>query len=250
MTRKGLSENSSLKLAVLFPNMITMAAILFGISAFRHALSDKFELAVMFIIAAMVMDGLYGKLARSLGAETQIGRELDSLADFFNFGVVPAFVCHLCIFQGEADTRFSWIAVMSVVGCCAFRLARFNAEDKENKTTTLAFRGVPAPMLGLLILMPVLAVIIGLPFVQDYTFLVSIYLIFCAFLAASSIPTISLKSIALTKTKVYLALLSCVLGFATFVTFPWASLMAIGLAYLAYMPIFAKRFRAKDVAAD
>ena len=74
----------------LLPNMLTVAAICAGLSAIRFGVQGNYTLAVLLIILAGVLDGVDGRLARALGSSSKIGAELDSLADFLNFGVVPA----------------------------------------------------------------------------------------------------------------------------------------------------------------
>ena len=76
----------------LLPNMLTIAAICAGISAIRFAAEGNFALAVALITLASILDGMDGSTARYLGSNSKIGAELDSLADFVNFGVAPPLV--------------------------------------------------------------------------------------------------------------------------------------------------------------
>ena len=73
----------------LLPNVLTVVAICAGLTAIRFGLQGSYELAVQLILLAAVLDGLDGRLARALKSESGMGAELDSLADFLNFGVAP-----------------------------------------------------------------------------------------------------------------------------------------------------------------
>ena len=86
---------SDLALIQLIPNMLTIAAICAGMSAIRFGLQGNYELAAQLILAACVLDGLDGRIARLLNSDSKMGAELDSLADFLNFGVALfAGSCH------------------------------------------------------------------------------------------------------------------------------------------------------------
>ena len=75
------------------------------------------------------------------------------MADFFNFGIAPGLILHLALFSDSTRVDFTWVAIMVVAACCAYRLARFNANEGSDPAKT--FEGVPAPTLALLTLMPV-----------------------------------------------------------------------------------------------
>ena len=141
------------RLAHLIPNMVTLGAVCVGLTAVRFALDERIDLAVIALVVAMFMDGLDGRLARALNSTSLIGKELDSLADFFNFGIAPGLILHLALFNQSTRVDFTWVAIMLVAACCAFRLARFNAS--QDAQTAQTFEGVPAPVLALLTLLPV-----------------------------------------------------------------------------------------------
>ena len=115
---------SDIRLIYLLPNMITIAAICAGLTAIRFGYEGNFEMAVRLILAACVLDGLDGRVARLLKRSTAVGAELDSLADFVNFGVAPVLILHSCAFQDFRNA--GWIAVLFYAVCCVLRLARFN----------------------------------------------------------------------------------------------------------------------------
>ena len=117
---------SAPRLVHLVPNMLTILGLCAGMSSIRYALDGRFELAVILIGAAVVLDGLDGRSARMLNLTSKLGAELDSLADFLSFGVAPAILAYLWTLH---DVRgVGWAVAMLFATCCALRLARFNTE--------------------------------------------------------------------------------------------------------------------------
>ena len=116
----------------ILPNMITLVALCLGLTAIRFAVEGRFELAVLTIIAAAIFDGLDGRIARALQGTTRFGAELDSLADFVDFGVAPALT--LYFWSLSSIKSFGWFAALVFAVACALRLARFNvALDDPDK---------------------------------------------------------------------------------------------------------------------
>src|SRR5947209_732259 len=79
----------------LLPNLITLLALCAGLTAIRLAVEEKLEWAVAAIVFAALLDGIDGRIARMLKGASRFGAELDSLADFVNFGVAPALMVYL-----------------------------------------------------------------------------------------------------------------------------------------------------------
>lgn len=113
--------------------------------------------AAYLLVAAMVFDGLDGRLARLARKTSEFGGQLDSLADMVSFGVAPAFLV-ICIAQPatysgieslswaeRAYWRTEWVMVAIYVCCAALRLARFNVENEEDESSHMGFRGLPTP---------------------------------------------------------------------------------------------------------
>jgi len=96
--------------------MLTIAAICAGMTAIRVGADGNTVLATQLILAACVIDGLDGRLARMLDADTTMGAELDSLADFLNFGVAPPLVIYFWALQDMRNV--GWIAVL-IYGVCS-----------------------------------------------------------------------------------------------------------------------------------
>jgi CDP-diacylglycerol---serine O-phosphatidyltransferase len=137
------------------PNLFTLAALFSGFYAIVQAMNERFEYAAMGIFAAMVLDGLDGRIARLTRTQSDFGAELDSLSDMVAFGVAPALVVYTWALRDFAfsktvpmlgpwlSTRLGWIAAFVYCACAALRLARFNTNiDVVDKRF---FQGLPSP---------------------------------------------------------------------------------------------------------
>jgi CDP-diacylglycerol--serine O-phosphatidyltransferase len=128
------------------PNMFTIGNLFLGIIAIILVFNERPELAAIFVIIAMLMDGLDGRVARALNVESEFGKELDSLSDVISFGVAPALIMYVVAFKevtsmNEATT---WIVTAIFPICGALRLARFNVVAG----TPGYFIGLPIPAAG------------------------------------------------------------------------------------------------------
>src|SRR5215212_3631674 len=118
-------------LRLLVPNLITLLALCAGLTAIRLAVEGRLEFAVAAIVFAAFLDGIDGRVARMIKGQSRFGAELDSLADFVNFGVAPALILY---FWGLHDLRnFGWIAALVFAICGGLRLARFNVMIEDPK---------------------------------------------------------------------------------------------------------------------
>jgi CDP-diacylglycerol--serine O-phosphatidyltransferase len=130
----------------LLPNAFTTAALFAAFYAIVQGMGDNFEAAAIGIFAAMVLDGMDGRVARLTGTQSPFGEQLDSLADMVSFGVAPALVMYEFVLHGLG--RWGWLAAFTYCACAAFRLARFNTNlgvvDKR------FFQGLPSPAAGAL----------------------------------------------------------------------------------------------------
>src|SRR5258706_5367569 len=131
---------------VLVPNLVTLLALCVGLTGIRLAFEGKLELALYAIVFAAVLDGIDGRLARLIKGQSKFGAELDSLADFMNFGCAPALFLYL---WGLKDLgNVGWIGAMVFAIATALRLARFNVMIDDPNKPALAgnyFTGVTAP---------------------------------------------------------------------------------------------------------
>jgi CDP-diacylglycerol--serine O-phosphatidyltransferase len=224
----------------LLPNLITLLALCAGVTAIRLGFEGRYELAVGAIILAIVLDAVDGRLARFLKGTTKFGAELDSLADFVNFGVVPAVLIYM--WSLHALRNLGWIVALGLAVCCALRLARFNvAIDDPDRPAWMAgyFTGIPAPAGAGLALAPFYLGFLGLipdgaaaaPFVLPYIALVAIGMV-------SRLPTYSGKSIGqrVSRDMVLPILAALVTAAVLLIAYTWEMLAAIALAYIVALP--------------
>ncbi|MGK7660135.1 CDP-diacylglycerol--serine O-phosphatidyltransferase [Marinovum sp. E06] len=219
----------------LLPNMLTIAGLCAGLSAIRFGVEGNYELAVQLILAAGVLDGLDGRIARLLRSDSKMGAELDSLADVVNFGVAPPLVLYFWALQ---DTRAGWIAVLVFAVCCILRLARFNVSSNADRDAGIGgpsayFTGVPSPAAALLVLLPmsVSFAFAGSALLPD--FVVGAHMVVIGLLMISRIPTWSFKTARVSRRKAKFFLLGVAIAGAAVLTYAWVTLVALCLAYIA-----------------
>jgi CDP-diacylglycerol---serine O-phosphatidyltransferase len=249
-SRARMHRRGNFSLNRLLPNILTLLAVCAGMTAIRFAWQNKFEPAVIAIIVAAVLDGIDGRLARILKATTTLGAQLDSLSDIVSFGIAPALL--LFVWSLSQLQSFGWAMVVIFTICCAFRLARFNAQlgIEPPAFAYNFFIGVPAPAAALSAMMPlILSFKFGdTPFRSPY-FNVPVLAIVAA-LMVSPVATYSFKRIRVKRVWVLPTLL-VIGGLAAFiVTEPWATLAMIALLYLASIPVSHFAYRRLRGAAS
>lgn len=234
--RRRLARGLSMRAIV--PNAITAAALCVGLTGIRFAMAGDFEKSMQAVILAGLLDGIDGRAARLLRAETRFGAELDSLADSISFGVAPALIIYLWSLHHLPS--LGWIAALAFAICCVLRLARFNARldilDQPHKQAGF-LTGVPAPLgAGLAFLPMYLWVATGIPeFANEVA--VSIWMLLIAFLMISSLPTLSWSKLQPPR-GIRIGLLALVgLTVAALLTEPWYTLAALTLGYLLLIPV-------------
>ena len=129
----------------ILPSSMSVLAICAGLTSIRFALERQPHVALALIAAAAILDGLDGRVARALDAESRMGEEIDSLADAVNFGVAPAVVVYVTLLSSSAA---GWVVVLLYAVSIVLRLARFNALLDDTSQPSFArefFVGVPAP---------------------------------------------------------------------------------------------------------
>ena len=221
----------------LVPNMITLLALCAGLTAIRFSVEGRLEWAVAAIVFAAALDGIDGRVARLIKGQSRFGAELDSLADFVNFGVAPGVILY---FWGLHELGgVGWIAAMVFAICAALRLARFNvAIDDPNKPAFAAnfFTGMPAPLGAITVLLPIYLYLLGLP---RLTPLALVYTLVIALLMVSRLPVFSGKQIG-TRVRPEMVLpifVLVVLFVGVLVSYPWPVLTVGTLCYLAALPL-------------
>src|SRR6266853_5065880 len=180
----------------LVPNLITLLALCAGLTGIRLAIEGRLEWAVAAIVFAAVLDGLDGRVARMLKGTSRFGAELDSLADFVNFGVAPGLTLYFWSLH-EAKAA-GWIGAMVFAICAGLRLARFNVMiDDPNRPAWAAnfFVGIPAPAGAITVLLPVYVHFLGLPPPAFIAPLTLVYTLAIAFLMVSRLPVYSGKRV-------------------------------------------------------
>ncbi|WP_390612686.1 CDP-alcohol phosphatidyltransferase family protein [Qipengyuania thermophila] len=234
---------AGLQLRAVLPNAITAAALCSGLTGIRFAISAQWSLAILAIILAGLLDGVDGRIARLLKAQSRFGAELDSLADSLSFGMAPALIIYLWSLQ--ALPTLGWFASLAFAICCALRLARFNAQidvdDQPHKSAGF-LTGVPAPVgAGLAFLPFYLWMATGNAVFRDAA-VVGPWLALIAFLMISNLPTLSWTSLRPRRT-VRLEVIALVgLVFAALLLEPWWALALLSGAYLLLMPVAIVRF--------
>ncbi|WP_343347564.1 phosphatidylcholine/phosphatidylserine synthase [Sphingomicrobium sp. XHP0239] len=238
-----IKPGSGLPFRALAPNAITAMALCFGLTGVRYAVSaaggemDHWGLALGCIIVAGVLDGLDGRVARLLRAQSRFGAELDSLSDNIAFGVAPALIIYLWALQ-EAP-RFGWIAALALAVTCALRLARFNAQidaDDQPHKSAGYLTGVPAPTGAGLAFVPIyLWLITEIEFFRAW-YVVMPWVLFVALLMISSVATYSWSSLRLRRAWRIPALAGVGLLAAALITSPWITLLAISALYVVLLP--------------
>lgn len=225
-------KSAPLRLVQLLPNLMTLTAICAGLTAIRFAVDGNVTLSVALIAFAALLDGLDGAMARLLKSESALGAELDSLADFLNFGVAPALILYLWALP---DSRSGgWIAALLYAICCALRLARFNVLSRVGKGGKSGwFQGVPAPGGALLVLLP-LVVTRNFPGLIDAALPVftGLWLLIVGFLMISRLATPSFKLMRVSRDKAPMLMVGFMALAAAAFTWPWPVLLLAQIAYL------------------
>ncbi|HRY05887.1 MAG TPA: CDP-diacylglycerol--serine O-phosphatidyltransferase [Hyphomicrobiaceae bacterium] len=253
--RRGhlLFRHQRIPVRMLVPNFFTLLGLCAGLTSIRMSIEARYDLALAAIVFAALLDGLDGRVARLLKASSRFGAELDSLADFVNFGVAPA----VMIFTwGLGDLKsFGWIAVMIFALASALRLARFNVMIDEDKPRWQKdfFTGMPTPAAAIVVLLPIYLAAIGFD-LRDARWMkniVVIYTLLIAFLMVSNIPTYSGKLLGerISRELVLPIFILGVLYVATLVTYPHETLAGTSILYLVMIPVGLRRFQ-NNLARD
>ncbi|MZR30591.1 CDP-alcohol phosphatidyltransferase family protein [Sneathiella litorea] len=221
----------------LIPNMLTLLALCAGLTSVRFALDEKWEMAVVAILAAGVLDGLDGRMARLLNSSSKFGAELDSLSDFVSFGVAPGLVLFLWTLESGLG-GVGWIIALVFTVSCALRLARFNSllEQKQPAWASRYFTGIAAPAgASISLLFMVISFYTDSDFFQS-AILNAAWMLFIAFMMASRVPTFSIKRIRIARRFIMPVLLLVGGLAAVLASYPWQLLSLIAIVYLATIP--------------
>lgn len=230
-------ESAGLPFRAFPPNAITALALCCGLTGVRYGFTEDWERALGFIILAGVLDGMDGRVARMLRAQSKFGAELDSLSDNIAFGTAPALIVFFWSLQFAP--RFGWTVALALAVCCALRLARFNAridaDDQPHKSAGFN-TGVPAPVGAGLAFVPLFLWLVTEDAVFRHWSVVMPWTLFVAGLLISSLPTFTWTSLRIRRSWRLPALAGVVLLGAALLNEPWLTLLAVSVMYLVLIP--------------
>ncbi len=242
----GHSHPQQMTLVRLFPSILTLTGLCIGMSTINFALKGNFEMAVTFIVLASIIDGMDGTVARLLNATSDFGAQLDSLTDFINFGIAPAFVMYL--WAAAEVPKIGWAMVLFMSICCAIRLARFNTDldVQPPKWAAKFYTGMPSPAGAMMAVGPI-TVTLALkedfpdlfqlfPYWEQPWFVIG-YVAVIALLMASRLPTYSIKKFSFPRRYAWLILVLIGLVLIAAFTKPFLTLVSIGVWYSLSLPI-------------
>ena len=251
--------NDQVPIRAIVPNLITSLAACAGITSISLSSEGRFQPALWALVIACVCDGMDGRVAQMLNASSKLGAELDSLADFVNFGVAPAMFMYFWMTGGPTHTLADGSVVSPayiriVLGCAlfyamcdCFRLARFNTmlEQETAPYWTHFFTGVPAPGGCWMVLTPAILSIAldakgispSFAWVLQNPWTGVFMLLFVGALMASRIPTISLKHVKIHKPYLLPVMAFLLLLIAFLVTNFWMTIGVLGVLYILTVPI-------------
>jgi CDP-diacylglycerol--serine O-phosphatidyltransferase len=235
----------------MIPNILTMLALCSGLTAFRFAFDERWEPAVLCLVIAAVLDALDGRIARLLGHSSKFGAELDSLSDFFAFGVAPAMLIYLWTLHQIGS--LGWVIALLYCVCCALRLARFNTALEAPSLPLWAknyFTGVPSPAAAGLVVFPmVLSFQTDAEIVRN-PLIAAGFLIVVAALMVSRIPTFSFKNVRIPHRFALFMMLIVALIAALAVVAPWQTLAVLTALYAILIPFGWRSFHRLKSEAD
>jgi CDP-diacylglycerol---serine O-phosphatidyltransferase len=244
LRRRRLFRGRKIPVKMLVPNFFTLLSLCAGVTSIRMAIEQRYDVALLLIVLAALIDGIDGRVARALKAQSRLGAELDSLADFVNFGIAPALVVYTWGLGGLRD--FGWIAVLVFACCMGLRLARFNSmlDVDKPKWQSNYFTGVPAPAGAMVVLLPLYLDALGILEVRAYPKLIALYTLAMAFLLVSTIPTFSGKLMGERIKREWVPAIfgGIALLISLLVTYPHATMAVVAVAYLAIIPLSWRRW--------
>ena len=234
---KNIKLVSNKKTRVILPNILTLVGVCIGLTSIKFAFDGKFELSIIAVIVAGIIDGLDGRIARLIKGTSKVGKELDSLTDMISFGVAPAFIMYF--WKLNTLGRFGWLVCLIYVICVALRLARFNVNSNQDPSwKDNFFEGVPSPAGGILVLTPLIISLTDFNYIQlNYDVLVPAFFIITSLLLISKFPSYSLKKIVIQRKATIFLLFGIVLFFGLLLIYPFNIIAISAIIYLLILPI-------------
>lgn len=225
----------------MLPNITTLMGICSGMSSIHFALLEKWDFCIIAIILAALFDAMDGSIARLLKSSSQMGMELDSLADLISFGAAPAVVMYL--YSLNIFGKYGWSISLFYTCCMALRLARFNtlalSEEEKPAWQEGFFVGIPAPAAAFLCMLPLSMDMQfgGSNLENNYPIPTGIWMIIIGFFMVSKIPTFSMKKIRVSKRLILPIMILFTLLITLAVSAPWLAYIAIALIFISSIPI-------------
>tara|TARA_B100001121_G_scaffold289831_1_gene289054 strand:+ start:302 stop:1090 length:789 start_codon:yes stop_codon:yes gene_type:complete len=237
MEEKKFKIVESKKTRYILPNILTIAGVCLGISSIKFSLDLNFNMAVIFITLAAILDALDGRIARLIKGTSDFGKELDSLTDFVSFGIAPAFIIYF--WELNKYGKIGWAITLIYSVCCVLRLARFNLTKlkPEESWKQNYFEGVPSPIGALLILSPLVLELTKINLIIDKNYFVPLFTLFVAVLLISKVPTYSFKNIKIKPALTVFILLGIGVALVTLMFFTFETLLVFSLFYILSIPL-------------
>ena len=257
--KNRVEKRERIPLRAIVPNLITSLAACAGITSISLSSEGRWTEALVALLVACLCDGIDGRVARLLKCSSKLGAELDSLADFVNFGVAPAMFMYYWLTGGPDHIGVSPQLTRLVLGCAlfyamcdCFRLARFNTmlEQEPLPYWKKYFTGIPAPGGCWMVLTPVILSVQCSGWVPAKVcdalrspYLGMAMLLFVGTLMASRLPTVSLKAIRLNgKRQMQVFMVVALLLIGALVADLWLTLGVMGCLYFLTVPMTGLSF--------
>ncbi len=241
--KKNITLISAKNPKSLLPNALTIIGVCSGLSSIKFALDSNFDLAIIALLFAAILDSLDGRIARLIRVTSKVGKELDSLTDVISFGVAPGFIMYFWSIKSLG--KIGWMIVLIYAVCCALRLARFNLTSEEHAETWKVnfFQGVPSPAGAGLVLLPLILNYSNFYILKDASVVSAVVILITSFLMVSNIPTYSLKKIIIPRNYTIFLLLGIGTYFGLLVVFTFQTLFISGLVYCLFIPVSYFHFK-------
>ena len=248
------------------PNLFTLLNLFFGCIAILYTLQngivitadaegallldipEKIWMASLFIVLAAVVDFLDGFVARLFNASSEMGKQLDSLADVVSFGVAPGIIIYQFLRlsfaqeEGGVNTSVLWLLPAFVLPCAAaWRLAKFNLDNSQS----FSFKGMPVPAVGIFVAsLPLIYWNVNEATIQELLlnkwFLYAVVAVL-SWLMVSNLPLMALKFKDYSIKNNLPKLLLLIIAVVAFVMVKWLAIPATVLAYVLLSLLFKNK---------
>ena len=238
----------------ILPNILTLAGVCLGISSIKFSIDSNFNLAVIFILLAAILDALDGRIARFIKGTSEFGKELDSLTDFVSFGIAPAFI--LYFWELNKYGKIGWAITLIYSVCCVIRLARFNiTKINENEIwKDNYFQGIPSPIGAILMLLPLIYELSDLENKINFLYIVPYSTLLISLLLISKFPTYSFKKISISPKLTILILFCAGISLVSMMFFTFETLLVFGITYIISIPLafytYFKKSKIKSIISE